>query len=229
MKKRMRGRGLAVAAVCCLLSLGMACSAQTAKQQTRWKKLLELYREDDSTDRLIFVKYQGESRAQVELYRKIEKQGKDKWKKVLSCGAYVGKKGIDKKKEGDQRTPTGTFRITSAFGIKKNPGTSLPYTKVNPYLYWSEEQETYNQLVDVRALGRQEMAGEHLIEMKPSYNYALVIGYNEECEYGKGSAIFLHAKGKKQYTAGCVAVSGTNAKRIVKAATEKTRICIYEE
>lgn len=229
MKKEIRRKGLALAAVCCLLSAGMAFPSQAAKKLNRWEKLLEMYRQDDSTDRLIFVKYQGDSKARVELYKKIQKSGEYKWKKLLSCGAYVGKKGINKKEEGDKKTPTGTFSILSAFGIKKNPGTELPYTKVNKYHYWSEEKETYNQLVDVRMLGREEMAGEHLIDFKPAYNYALVIGYNEECEYGKGSAIFLHAKGEKHYTAGCVAVSRANVKRIVKAATEKTRICIYKE
>lgn len=216
---------------CCLLmTTGMVYSVQAAEErQTRWDKILDRYQNDSDTDRLIFVKYQGYSRAQLEMYKKIQKNGKNKWQKVLSCGAYTGKKGINKKKEGDKKTPTGTFWITAAFGIKKNPGTLLPYTKVNKYLYWSEEKSTYNQLLDVRTLKRKKIKGEHLIDYKPAYNYAMVIGYNRECVYGKGSAIFLHAKSGKPYTSGCVAVSQTNMKRILMNATVKTRICIYDK
>ena len=215
----------------CLLSAGGATISARAEQteQTRWEELLEQYQDVSDTDRLIFVKCQAESKAQLEMYKKVRKNGEYTWQKILSCGAFIGKSGIDKEKEGDMKTPTGTFWITSAFGIKNDPGTELSYTKVNKYLYWSEEEDTYNQLVDVRTLGREKMEGEHLIDYKPSYNYAMVIGYNPECVYGKGSAIFLHVKSRKLYTSGCVAVSQANMKRILKNATEKTRICIYEE
>lgn len=201
----------------------------TTYAKTRWEKLLSNYQNDTSTDRLIFVKYKGNSKAQLDLYKKVKYKKGYQWRKILSCGAYTGKKGIDKKKEGDKKTPTGTFWITSAFGIKKNPGTKLPYTRVNKYLYWSEEKDTYNRLVDVRKLRKKKIKGEHLIDYKPAYNYAMVIGYNKKCIYGKGSAIFLHTKSGNSYTAGCIAVSENNMKRLLKNVTKKTRICIYKK
>ena len=230
MIRRQRRAFLLSGAVFCglLMAAGITASVRyMSEKKDRWGKLLAEYQDEPGTDRLIFVKYLGKSRACLEMYKKLRKNGEDRWLKILSCGAYTGKNGMNKEKEGDQKTPTGIFPITAAFGIKKDPGTELPYTEVNEYHYWSEEEDTYNQLVDVRTLGREKMKGEHLIDCSPAYNYAMVIGYNQECVYGKGSAIFLHAKGKKTYTAGCVAVSQANMKRILKNATRKTKICIY--
>lgn len=83
-------------------------------------------------------------------------------------------------KEGDRKTPTGVFGFTKAFGIKDNPGAKLPYTKLNPYLYWCGDEQWYNTLVDVREI-HHECSGEHLISYVPHYNYVLAIDYNPEC------------------------------------------------
>lgn len=198
-------------------------------QAEKWEELLETYRNDNFTDYLIFVKYQGSSKAQFELHKKVMAQGEYHWRMVLSCGAFTGKNGLGKKEEGDGKTPMGIFLITEAFGIKENPGTELPYTKVNEFHYWSEEEETYNQLVDVRKMEKKMIKGEHLIEHAPAYHYALVIGYNQEGIYKKGSAIFLHGKTDRAYTAGCVAISEANVKRVLQTITLKTKICIYDK
>lgn len=197
-------------------------------KERRWKDLLKIYQNDEKTDCLIFVKCKGRSRAQLELYKKHKMQGEYQWRLVLSCGAHTGKNGLDKKEEGDGKTPTGTFWITKAFGIKNDPGTALSYTKVNEYHYWSEEEETYNQLIDVRKLGKKKIKGEHLIAYAPAYHYALVIGYNTEGIYKKGSAIFLHGKTDRTYTAGCVAISEANMKRVLINVTKNAKICIYK-
>ena len=76
--------------------------------------------------------------------------------------------------------------FTKAFGIKDNPGAKLPYTKLNPYLYWCGDKQWYNTLVDVRETPH-ECSGEHLISYVPHYNYVLAIDYNPECTFGKGS------------------------------------------
>lgn len=234
-RKKMRERFLVLALVlvlvmgCALTVCAEAAPVPKAGQKTvtRWEKLLDQYQNKKNTNRLIFVKYQGGTRATLVMYKKVASKKKSRWEKILSCSAFVGQNGIDKEREGDRRTPTGTYWITSAFGIKKNPGTKVPYTKVNRYIYWSAEKATYNKMIDVRDLGRSWMAGEHLIDYRPQYHYALVVGYNQTCVYQKGSAIFLHVKGNYPYTGGCIAVSEGNMKKIMKNATKKTRICIY--
>lgn len=197
------------------------------RKEENWREtLLEVYRKDADTDRLLLVKHQGGSDAILEMYEKTEQGTEPVWRNLFSCDAYVGRDGMGKMKEGDWKTPVGTFSVPMAFGRKKNPGTRLPYTELNEYLYWSAEKETYNQMIDVRTLGRESIQGEHLIEEDPAYNYAMLIGYNEACVFGEGSAIFLHGKGKNPYTAGCVAVDEEIVVRILQNATEKMKISI---
>ena len=192
--------------------------------QDKWNQLLETYEKDSSVNQLIFVKYQGGSDAQVIFYEKET----NSWKEAFSCQAYVGKNGIDKEKEGDQKTPTGVFSFTKAFGIKDNPGAKLPYIILNPHLYWCEDEPWYNTMVDVRETPHT-CTGEHLISYAPQYPYVLALNYNPECTFGKGSAIFLHCIGAKSYTGGCVAVSESDMVRILQSVDEGAKICIYAE
>ena len=150
-----------------------------------------------------------------------------KWKRILACRGYVGLTGIGKTREGDMTTPQGTFKIGEAFGILEDPGTKIPYTQLNPYLYWSGEEGTYNTMVDSRELGHIPANSEHLIDYTMSYRYALDMGYNRKCVFKKGSALFLHCFGNNTYTAGCVAISEENMRTILQNVTKKTRICIY--
>ena len=188
------------------------------------------------------MKYKSGSKASLEIWKKVpdkETTSTDQtentieysWKKILSCKACVGEKGIYKKKEGDLKTPVGIFNITMAFGRKKSPGTSgISYIKLNKYHYWSAEKATYNTFVDVRQLGRKRVKGEHLIKYNPWYNYSLAMDFNKKCVYRKGSGIFLHCDGGgRTNTLGCVAVSEKNMKKIVKNTTLNTKICIYRK
>lgn len=193
----------------------------TAKKD-KWTILLQKYRKSKKVNQLVFVKYKGKSKADVILYEKID----GKFKRVFTCAGYVGKYGINKKREGDKRTPTGTYGFTKAFGIKSNPGSKIKYTKLNAYLYWSADRKYYNQMIDIRKV-KASRAGEHLIRYRPHYNYALAIGYNNKCIYKKGAAIFLHCTGRNPYTAGCVAVSEKYMKKIMQTVDKNAKICIY--
>ena len=188
-----------------------------------WQKLFDKYSVRDDVTSLIFVKYTGGSNARLYMYQKSGSS----WNEVLSCKALVGENGIDKVKEGDRRTPTGNFKPTISFGLKKNPGTALKYRRLNKYLYWSGDKETYNKLVDKRKY--PNVTGEHLIDHNPSYTYALDMGYNKKGVYKKGSALFMHCYGKGNYTStlGCVAVKKSNMKKILRLTNYQTRICIH--
>ena len=60
------------------------------------------------------------------------------------------------------------------------------------------------------------------------YDYGLFLDYNRECELGRGSAIFMHCLGEKNYTAGCIAVPRSLMKEIIKKIEKNTKICIEE-
>ena len=213
------------------LSLGynfvLPTSVEAAPKK-KWDSLLKKYLPKKNTDRLIFVEYKGGSKCRVKMYKKTENNdGTLSWKRILNCKGYVGQNGIGKQRQGDRKTPRGTFKIKGAFGILDDPGTQIPYTKLNRYLYWSGESETYNTMVDSRKLGHVPSGSEHLIKYKPQYNYALVIGYNKKNKPGKGAAIFMHCTGSNKYTAGCVAIKQKKMKKVMLNVTSKTRICIY--
>ena len=199
-------------------------STPLQKPKNKWEALLLKYKGNKKVNDLIFVKYKGSSKAEVLYYKK--KSGT--WKKMLSCKGYVGKKGINKKKEGDKKTPTGTFCITGAFGIKQNPGAKISYTKVTSSLYWCGDKKYYNQLVDVKKKPHK-CSGEHLIRYKGYYDYGLFLDFNKEGKFKKGSAIFMHCKKKNSYTAGCIAVSKTSMKKIIQNIDKGTKICIYKK
>ena len=184
--------------------------------------IIQKYENIEKVNQLIFVKYKGKSKADIILYKKAN----GKFKKVFACAGYVGKNGINKKREGDKKTPTGTYGFTKAFGIKSNPGSKIKYIKLNSYLYWSADRKYYNQMIDIRKV-KASHAGEHLIRYRPHYNYALAIDYNKKCIYKKGAAIFLHCTGSNPYTGGCVAVKEKYMKKIMKTVDKNAKICIY--
>lgn len=203
---------------------GIATEQSTATKTTKWQKLLARYKNSTTVNQLVFVKYEGGTRATVELYNRVN----GSLKRVFSCPGYVGNNGINKVREGDRKTPTGTFGFTKAFGIKSNPGSKIPYTKLNKYLYWCGDKKYYNTMVDVR-IKKHNCVGEHLITYNPHYNYALAIDYNPEHTYKKGSAIFLHCTGSNPYTGGCVAVSERYMKKIMQTVDQNAKICIYSK
>lgn len=189
-----------------------------------WDWLLEKYGDDAAVQNLIFVKHTSGSDAVVQVYSKRDSQ----WEKTLECAGWVGKNGIDKVRAGDKRTPTGTFSVTSAFGIKPKPKTSLPYVKVNKYMYWCGDRKYYNQLIDIRKR-KHKCGGEHLIQYTVHYDYGLFMDFNPKNVYPKGSAIFFHCKKINNYTAGCIAVEKKNMLKILKEISLGTKICIYDE
>jgi len=205
--------------------------AMSAAASSRWTKLQAKYLQDEEADRLIFVQCTGGSRARVLMYKKKEKaDGTYKWKRIVNTRAYIGRNGLGKQREGDAKTPRGTFTPTEAFGILPDPGVSgLKYTQLTADLYWSGESGTYNTMVSSKTLGHVPANSEHLISYNPHYSYALNMGYNPENIEGKGSALFLHCFGSNPYTGGCVAVSRRNMKKILKNVTANTRICIYKK
>lgn len=179
----------------------------------------------DTASQIVLVEHEGGSRAKLSIHEK--KNGL--WRELHSCTAYLGKNGIGKTKEGDKKTPSGTYNLTQPFGIKADPGANMAYTKVTKNHYWcgSSGSEYYNQFVDTRRIDRKATAAdEMLISYGSVYNYCMFIDYNAEGEAGKGSCIFLHCTGSKKYTAGCIAVDEAVMKKIIQWAEPGAKIVI---
>ena len=129
-----------------------------------------------------------------------------KWTKVVSSYCGYGQNGFklaSERREGDRTTPIGAFTLPLAFGLGKNPGTSMTYRQITKNSYWSGDYDTYKTWVE----SSYRVPGEHLIDYE-EYKYAMAIGFNiDPTVYKRGSAIFLHCKSvDRWYTAGCVSV-----------------------
>jgi len=196
---------------------------EAGQYEVDWISVLNRYRKDPAVKQLICVRYCGDTRAVVQLFKK--KHGA--WTTVLECPAVVGRAGIGKEKEGDAKTPAGEFSVPTAFGILPDPGTGLPYIRVDKDIVESGRPETYNQIVDLKK-DKLEYGdeSEFMFDYSPQYNYGLVIGYNMEGVYPKGSGIFMHCRGVDPYTSGCVAVSEENMRTILKNIGEGVKIII---
>lgn len=143
------------------------------------------------------------------------------WTQVINpVQAVIGRKGLaprGEKREGDGRTPSGTFALRRAFGYEKGVPTGLDYRVVTEKDFWIDAPASpfYNQWVtgDI-----PEVSHEMLRRQDDLYKYAIVIEYNTDPVVpGMGSAIFMHVwRAANKPTAGCVAMAETDLLRLLQ-------------
>ncbi len=191
-----------------------------------WRTVIQNYRTDDNVKQLLLVRYTGGCSATAQFYEKSDYN--NAWELTLESDVYVGKYGIGKTGEGDAKTPSSDIGVRKAFGILPNPGTALDYLDVTETTYaCDEEGEYYNQIVDSAKTGHA-CTGEDMFTYSPEYNYGIETTYNDENHYPDGSAIFLHCKGAKPFTGGCVAFDQKDMEYILQHAENGMRIVIGE-
>jgi L,D-peptidoglycan transpeptidase YkuD (ErfK/YbiS/YcfS/YnhG family) len=134
--------------------------------------------------------------------------------------ARVGYNGVarpGKKREGDGRTPSGTYGFSFFFGVSPDPDPhfAYPFRHAYTYDYWDDDPASsrYNEWVDTKtASAGAEPEPMHNV---PAYDYAAVIAYNTARVPGLGSAIFLHV-GTGGPTAGCVSLPKAELLKILR-------------
>ena len=143
----------------------------------------------------------------------------------------IGKRGItNKKKEGDNSTPKGTFKFKALLYRKDRIHTinsAIRKTAIKRNMGWCDDVKSklYNQLITFPF----NFSAEKLYLKNNTYDLILIIDYNlKPVIKNKGSAVFLHIA-KKNYkpTKGCIAVSKQDMKYIIKKITTKSKITIY--
>ncbi|MBV9293478.1 MAG: L,D-transpeptidase family protein [Frankiales bacterium] len=156
----------------------------------------------------------GATTATVRVFRKRS----DGWHRVMGpWSAWIGYNGFaarGAKREGDGRTPTGSFHFSFAFGAGANPGTRYGWRRTRSTSYWDDDSASanYNRWVDSRR-GNPGRSPEPM-QVRP-YRLGLVIGYNTARTPGRGSAIFLHVT-HYSATAGCVTLSYAEMHRLLR-------------
>lgn len=141
--------------------------------------------------------------------------------------AVIGPKGFakaDAKREGDGCTPTGVYRIGTAFGYDKPFRTGLSFRPATENDFWVDDPASpdYNRWVTGKPNAK---SFEKLKRDDDHYSRAAVIEYNTDPVVpGKGSAIFLHVWGGAQKpTEGCVALSKYDVETILQWLDQKAR------
>lgn len=162
-----------------------------------------------------------------------EKQKDGSWRMVMTTPGFIGKNGLGRTREGDMKTPQGVYHFNRAFGIADDPGSLIPYVKVDDDTYWSGEHwegGRYNELVNAKdfpEIAKRHEDSEHIADYIYHYQYCLNISYNEKRVPGLGAGIFLHCIGPaRPFTAGCVAIPEDVMKFVMQRVDEKTVVVI---
>jgi len=148
----------------------------------------------------------GSSYATVTAYQKSTTG----WHVVFGpWSARIGRNGFappGQKREGDGRTPTGSYGFSFFFGVDAAPsGLRYQWRHAATYDVWDDDSSSprYNEWVDTRYADAG--ASPEPMHQTPSYDAAAVIAYNTARTPGLGSAIFFHVS-HGSATAGCVSV-----------------------
>jgi L,D-peptidoglycan transpeptidase YkuD (ErfK/YbiS/YcfS/YnhG family) len=122
--------------------------------------------------------------------------------------ANVGRNGVappGEKREGDGRTPSGTFGFDFMFGVNPNPGVKFPFRAIaGTNIVWDDDPASanYNRWIDTNTASAGASPEPMYVG---AYGSGAVIAYNDARTPGLGSAIFLHLSSGGS-TAGCVAL-----------------------
>ena len=147
----------------------------------------------------------------------------------LKC--CIGKKGLTiNKREGDQKTPKGTYKIENLYYRKdKNlkPKTSLKCIEIKDTMGWCNDvryPKKYNKLIKIsktlkhEKLKRNDQKYDFLIPIKYNFNKPIV---------GLGSCIFIHLTKNLKPTAGCIALKKKDFLIMLKLIKKNTQIKIF--
>ncbi len=142
----------------------------------------------------------------------------------------VGKKGITiRKKEGDKKTPKGTFNIENLYFRKdriKKPKTLLKCIEIKGDMGWCDDirlPSKYNKLIKID----KKLRYERLKRNDSKYDLLIPIKYNfKKPIVGKGSCIFIHLTKDYKPTAGCIAIKQKDFLIMLKLIKKNSKIKI---
>ena len=143
----------------------------------------------------------------------------------------IGKNGSTKnKREGDKKTPKGTFEIGDLYfrkDRKKEPLTLLKCIEIKKEMGWSDDihfPKKYNKLFKIE----KKIKHEKLKRKDFKYDLLIPIKYNfKKPITGLGSCIFIHLTKDYKHTAGCVALKEKDFLIMLKLIKKNSKIKIF--
>ena len=150
--------------------------------------------------------------------------------KNLKFRCSLGKAGVGvKKREGDNITPKGTFKIIKIYYRKdkiKKIRTIFKLIKIEKNMGWCNDPRSkrYNKEIKIPF----NFSYEKLYRRDSLYDLILVLDYNHNpIIKNKGSAIFIHlASEKYKSTAGCIGLKKNNLINLISKIKLKEKIMI---
>ena len=142
----------------------------------------------------------------------------------------IGKNGLTKnKREGDKKTPKGTFGIERLYYRKdrlKKPITSLKQVEIKENFGWCDDiyfPKKYNKLIKTE----KKIKHEKLKRKDHKYDLLIPIKYNfKKPISGLGSCIFIHLTKDYKPTAGCIALKKNDFLIMLKLIKKNSTIKI---
>ena len=143
----------------------------------------------------------------------------------------IGKKGsTSNKKEGDKKTPKGTFEIENLYFRKdrrKKPSTLLKCIEIKKDMGWCDDirfPKKYNKLFKIE----KKIKHEKLKRKDHKYDLLIPIKYNfKKPIAGQGSCIFIHLTKNYKPTAGCIALNEKDFLIMIKLIKKNSKIKIF--
>ena len=142
----------------------------------------------------------------------------------------IGKNGSTKnKKEGDKKTPIGTFKMENLYYRRdriEKPSTLLKCIKIKKNMGWSNDvnfKKNYNKLIKIN----KKIKHEKLVRKDNKYDLLIPIKYNfKKPLIGRGSCIFIHLTKNFKPTAGCIALKKKDFLIMLKILKKNSKIKI---
>ena len=185
---------------------------------------------------VVTTKSWNDVRASVEFLERTQ-AGETPWRKVgerfpgvvgkhgfgWGIGLHgTGEVGAPTKKEGDQRSPAGVFKLYSVFGTASPAQVSFlrfPYEQVGPSTEAIDDPHSryYNRIVSRTTVKYRDWStSESMLAVGGRYRFGVMLEHNWSQIPGSGSCIFFHVwDSDRDGTAGCTAVSLVNLERLI--------------
>ncbi len=134
----------------------------------------------------------------------------------------TGEAGAPRKKEGDESSPAGVFRLSSVFGLANSDQVRFlrfPYQQITATTEAIDDPQSryYNRIVDRAAIAHPDWSSsESMLRVGGPYRCGIMIEHNWWPRPGFGSCIFLHVwDSARRGTAGCTAVSSAHLEQLL--------------
>jgi L,D-peptidoglycan transpeptidase YkuD (ErfK/YbiS/YcfS/YnhG family) len=141
--------------------------------------------------------------------------------------------GGPRKREGDNRSPAGVFRIGTAFGYAPHAATALPYRALSASDWCMDVSGAaqYNRIVDANVVGAAAVEGSSEpmrrdlhADGDQRYRLGVVIEHNADAVAHGGSCIFAHLWASPTTpTTGCTAMAPAVMESLLKWLRPRAR------